>query len=257
MYNPAIPPLPPPPDALADSPLPPAPTPTVSVTTAQVMKFLDVTLPAASPRKMRLLLLAVFQFAQVQRPEWKRIDSDIQDAGEMVTKLADSTPSCCLSSSERERAREMERENWEMVQTANPEFPAFCQTCSLTINIALGSRIRQRGVRQALRIQCQGDPLEPLNDKNRGIGPQSVMALLHEIFGNPAKPVARDPSWLTSTVAALAGGIYAENGFDRLPILADALMDAGCDDAELLTHCRSDGPHVRGCWAVDLLLGKS
>jgi hypothetical protein len=81
--------------------------------------------------------------------------------------------------------------------------------------------------------------------------------LLREIIGNPFSPVAFDPSWRTSTAVALAEGIYADRAFDRLPILADALEDAGCDAAELLAHLRGDGPHVRGCWALDLVLGKS
>ncbi|HUR54864.1 MAG TPA: hypothetical protein VMZ71_12080 [Gemmataceae bacterium] len=81
--------------------------------------------------------------------------------------------------------------------------------------------------------------------------------LLRCIFGNPFRPVSPDQSWRTSTVVALAGGIYEERAFDRLPILADALMDAGCDYPDILAHCHSDGPHVRGCWVVDLLLGKA
>jgi hypothetical protein len=76
------------------------------------------------------------------------------------------------------------------------------------------------------------------------------------VHGNPFRPVAVDPVWLTSTVVALAEGIYAERAFDRLPILADALQDAGCEDDDILNHCRGDGPHVRGCWVVDLILGK-
>jgi hypothetical protein len=83
------------------------------------------------------------------------------------------------------------------------------------------------------------------------------MAILRCIFGNPYRPVPFDPSWRTSTVLGLATAVYAERAFDRLPILADALEDAGCDQPDLLAHCRSDGPHVRGCWAVDLILGKS
>jgi len=80
---------------------------------------------------------------------------------------------------------------------------------------------------------------------------------IRDIFGNPFRPVTLDSRWQTETVVALAAGIYAERAFDRMPILADALEDAGCDHADILTHCRSDGPHVRGCWVVDLLLGKS
>jgi hypothetical protein len=54
----------------------------------------------------------------------------------------------------------------------------------------------------------------------------------------------------------IAQGIYAGRAFDRLPILHDALLDAGCDDEAILSHCRCEGPHVRGCWVIDLLLGK-
>jgi hypothetical protein len=81
--------------------------------------------------------------------------------------------------------------------------------------------------------------------------------LLHDIFGNPFRPVSVDPSWLTSTVLVLARGIYDDRAFDRLPILADALQDAGCDNGAILNHCRQTGEHVRGCWVVDLLLGKT
>jgi hypothetical protein len=74
--------------------------------------------------------------------------------------------------------------------------------------------------------------------------------------GTPFRPVSVDPAWPTSTVIALAQGIYDQWAFDRMPILADALEEAGCTNADILDHCRGPGPHVRGCWAVDLLLGK-
>jgi hypothetical protein len=77
-----------------------------------------------------------------------------------------------------------------------------------------------------------------------------------EHFGDMRHPVTLDPFWLTSTVLALAAGIYSDRAFDRLPILADALEDAGCGHADILAHCRGDGPHARGCWVVDLVLGK-
>ena len=54
----------------------------------------------------------------------------------------------------------------------------------------------------------------------------------------------------------IAEGIYEERAFGRMPILHDALLAAGCDDENILAHCRGEGPHVRGCWVVDLLLGK-
>ncbi len=80
--------------------------------------------------------------------------------------------------------------------------------------------------------------------------------LLRDIFGNPFHTITLDPRWQTSTVVDLAQAIYDEKVFDRMPILADALTDAGCHNEEIIAHCRSEGPHVRGCWVVDLLLGK-
>jgi hypothetical protein len=89
---------------------------------------------------------------------------------------------------------------------------------------------------------------------------QSQAALLRCIFGNPFGPLPRlDPAWLAwegGTVPKLAASIYEERAFDRLAILADALEEAGCDTAEILTHLRGAGPHTRGCWALDLVLGK-
>jgi hypothetical protein len=84
--------------------------------------------------------------------------------------------------------------------------------------------------------------------------------LVRDIIGNPFRPSPALPpavlAWNDGTVRRIAQGIYEERAFGRLPILHDALLDAGCDDEDLMQHCRSEGPHVRGCWAVDLILGK-
>ncbi|MBA4062634.1 MAG: hypothetical protein C0501_02790 [Isosphaera sp.] len=81
---------------------------------------------------------------------------------------------------------------------------------------------------------------------------------MREVVGNPFRPVVPEPEWLTSTALQLARGAYDERAFDRLPILADALQDAGCDHDDVLTHCRDPRlTHVRGCWVVDLVLGLS
>jgi hypothetical protein len=80
---------------------------------------------------------------------------------------------------------------------------------------------------------------------------------LRDIFGNPFRPVAFDPAWLTETVVGIARGIYEDRAFERMPILADALQEAGCENADILAHCREPGVHVRGCWVVDLVLGKA
>lgn len=85
-----------------------------------------------------------------------------------------------------------------------------------------------------------------------------LKALLRDIVGNPFRPVAFDPGWRTSTVVALAEQMYGSRDFAPMPILADALQDTGCENEDILAHCCDPAaPHVRGCWVVDLVLGKS
>jgi len=89
---------------------------------------------------------------------------------------------------------------------------------------------------------------------------KTLCDLIHDIFGNPFHTVSLNTAWLTwndGTIPKLAHAIYDERVFDRMPILADALEEAGCTDANILEHFRAPGPHVRGCWAVDILLGNS
>jgi hypothetical protein len=87
-------------------------------------------------------------------------------------------------------------------------------------------------------------------------GDAGIASVFRDIFGNPFRPVLLDSSWPTSGVTQVAQHIYDKRRFEDMPILADALEDAGCDNAAILEHCRSNGTHVRGCWVVDLLLGK-
>jgi hypothetical protein len=75
---------------------------------------------------------------------------------------------------------------------------------------------------------------------------------LTDIFGNPFRPIALDPRWQSSTVLDLARTIYDQRTFENMPILG-----AGCDSDEIIQHCQGPGPHVRGCWVVDFILGKS
>jgi hypothetical protein len=89
-------------------------------------------------------------------------------------------------------------------------------------------------------------------------------ALLRDIFGNPFHPNTINDAWLPPTVTSLAEAAYEQRALPsgemdvaRLAVLADALEEAGCENTDILTHLRAPGPHVRGCWPVDLLLGKS
>jgi hypothetical protein len=86
------------------------------------------------------------------------------------------------------------------------------------------------------------------------------LRLFHDIFANSFQPrPAVDPGWLVwndGTVPKLAQAIYDQRRFADMPILADALEEAGCTSQDILNHCRQPGEHARGCWALDLVLGK-
>jgi hypothetical protein len=85
-------------------------------------------------------------------------------------------------------------------------------------------------------------------------------ALLRDLFGNPFRPPTLDPSWLNAnrgSAARIARAAYDEQRFGSLPVLADALEEAGCENEDILAHCRGPGFHARGCWVVDLLLMKT
>jgi hypothetical protein len=111
----------------------------------------------------------------------------------------------------------------------NPDVASIARTASLAGD---DSRVQQL---EKVAVQCN---------------------LLRDIFGNPFRPVTVSPNWLTPAARYLAQAIYDDRAFDRMPILADALEDAGCTNADILNHCRQPGEHCRGCWVVDLLLGK-
>jgi hypothetical protein len=107
--------------------------------------------------------------------------------------------------------------------------------------------------------------VDPLRVPRHGWSSQAE--LLRDIFGNPFHPSPFLPSnvlrWNDGTIVRLAEVVYEESDMpggaldnSRLAILADALLDAGCDDEALIQHCRSEGQHVRGCWAIDLILEK-
>jgi hypothetical protein len=84
-----------------------------------------------------------------------------------------------------------------------------------------------------------------------------VADIYREFTPNPFVPLSWNPDWFTSTVRDLAAHIYESREFSAMPILADALQDAGCNDEQILMHCRANKSHARGCWVLDAILGKS
>jgi hypothetical protein len=139
------------------------------------------------------------------------------------------------------------------------EYQAACEEAQEAVMDAFGREDWERAS-VARDVRWAAEYSAPATQIVRCIWDRGIAcAIIHDIFGNPFHSPALDPSWLSwnnGTVAKLARAIFDERAFDRLPILADALEDAGCHDTGILAHCRGTGEHVRGCWAVDLLLGK-
>jgi hypothetical protein len=83
---------------------------------------------------------------------------------------------------------------------------------------------------------------------------RSHAGLIRDVFGNPFRPISFSAEWRTSTTLSLGKAMYETRDFASMPVLSDALQDAGCGNEDILKHCRPDAPHVRGCWVVDLVL---
>jgi hypothetical protein len=122
------------------------------------------------------------------------------------------------------------------------------------------TRAAFRIVLRAVAADAWEAPQEIVSNPAWGAERDAQARLLRCVFGNPLRPpTAIAPAllaWGGGTAVKLARAVNEERAFERLPILADALEEAGCSEAGLLTHLRGAGPHARGCWAVDRILGK-
>lgn len=114
----------------------------------------------------------------------------------------------------------------------------------------------QMSVAGSTSLLSSFEPSALLGRWQRQVDERTAQAeLIRCIISGPSPPAAFSPDWRTDTAVALARRMYDARDFSLLPILADALEDAGCDAADLLAHCRTPGPHARGCRVVDLVLG--
>lgn len=147
------------------------------------------------------------------------------------------------------------------------EVAASAWDAALAALVARGcdaDHIAATATREALRHPSPGTKTvaadaERVAEEARNKESAAQCDLLRDIFGNFFRPAGVNldwRAWNAGIVVALARSIYDDRSFDHLPILADALEDAGCDDANILDHMRGPGPHTRGCWVLDLLLGK-
>jgi hypothetical protein len=168
-------------------------------------------------------------------------------------------------------ARAAARVVWEMADSDfdNTVTLASCSATSAACHTAVGQAIGLEMAASGAAYACvhASDECMPAREDTRRKEGQHQAELLRDIFGPLLfRPVAVSPAWLAwneGTVVRLAQVAYQERHLPagtldnaRLAVLADALEEAGCTDAEILGHLRGAGPHVRGCWVVDCLLGK-
>ncbi len=159
------------------------------------------------------------------------------------------------------------RDRAEVAATYAPELqqPAW-QAAWATTLIPASDAARQarefarlQAVREAAFSAAPGENEARLNREASAVECRAQANLLRELFGNPFRPVQVEPVWLSASGgagAAIVQLIAAEQRFEELPYLCDALMDAGCGDDALLRHLHQPDGHARGCWAVDVLLGR-
>jgi hypothetical protein len=130
--------------------------------------------------------------------------------------------------------------SWEALRAVSKHLQLTPQVFDVP---AMWARARPGGSESHRRESCPSEELEQCG-------------LVRDVFGNPFRAIPFRRHWCTDTALTLARTVYESREFSAMPILADALQDAGCDNDDILNHCRSDNPHVRGCWVVDLVLGK-
>ncbi len=162
----------------------------------------------------------------------------------------------------------------ELRQAASDAMSAVEDICTkrgYDIQMVLSSApfVFRRDLPAAIRWACSavwttGDGAERAARAAEGVANRKELTcnsdILRCIIGNPFRPVEIAPpvlAWNDATVPKIAHAIYGERAFDRLPIIADALEEANCGDADILNHCRQPGDHARGCWVIDLLLGRT
>jgi hypothetical protein len=189
-----------------------------------------------SERKLRLVTVAAARLV------WDKITPEMREAVETAERLADGQASAEELQWYRDRLYPYLMGNsppatrrWRL---GGPDNSAFMLVFAATYRADMVRRLPSGGAWMT-GVPAFADRVAPL---------------VRDIVGDPFHSAAFDPAWRTADVIGLADAAYEWRRFDRVPILADALEDAGCQDQSILAHCRSGNPHVRGCWAVDLIL---
>jgi hypothetical protein len=210
-------------------------------TTENTKAMIDAVADKITARKFRLFMVAWC------RRDWDRIQFPIvKEAVQLAERFADGNASKKNLEAMFDRVRRAPIWGWDHVRTVVwPDSRQMAESAEQFCRQVGGWHIepqpfdpaRHELFRQTLRLR---------ND------------MLRDIIGNPYRPAFFSPSWRTDTAVTLAQQMYESRDFGAMPILADALQDAGCDNEDILNHCRDmTATHVRGCWVVDLVLGKN
>jgi hypothetical protein len=209
-----------------------------------VFEMLEFLEPTASGRKFRLLAVSFC------RRVWELItDQGSRDTLEIAERCADGDAS-----------KEQLGAAWRAAGIDRKARLAGSENAVPSAVWAAVSDDPSVAVWDACWHSCRATNLAGPNDRTQT---DACIGLVRDVFGNPFRPPRFEPASRTPIVASLAQSAYEERILPsgelesaRLAVLADALEDAGCTDGDILSHLRSAGPHVRGCWAVDLILGK-
>lgn len=199
-----------------------------------------------SERKRRLLSCAFARCVLFLIP-----DARYQKAVEMAERYADGA----TTEEDMRSTRRVMTKAWNERQFGEAGNHAATAVLATLNNAAVGT---VHGWEAA--AAAQGSLTRPAWDRGYEEGKHIACVLARDVFGNPFRPVTISPAilaWNDGTVQKIAQAIYDERVFDRMPILADALEESGCNNAGILNHCRQPGEHVRGCWVVDAILGKA
>ncbi len=224
-----------------------------------------VTTTAAGRRRLRLFSVACC------RSVWEFLDEGSRHAVEVAERFADGQARKAELAAAHERAAEAHRSVAETLSAmqerleALPEELAVRFFATRAAESTAGPRLADATeivAQSAVTIRAshlsQGPGRQPGRVGRQQEESSFQAGLLRCLFHSPFSPAAVDGAWIIGsggTVARLARAIYDERAFGRLPVLADALEEAGCTDGALLAHCRSGGPHARGCWVLDALPG--
>jgi len=215
--------------------------------------LLDALDNRSSVRKYRLLLVTAICTL------WSRLTEAERVAVAALEGYADGLTTLAEVERCRERAHDPRSEYWGTFDTVVRRTVELDRVAERSLSVCVGLASVHSSAVEAPGQQGRSWQQNTDTWSARQACMSRTVAIIRDLFVNPYRPMVLDRAWLRwngGTVPALAAAIYAGQRFDDLPILADALEEAGCIDESALLHCREPGAHWRGCWLVDRILEK-